>query len=282
MSNDIIPNCTSPSLISTISSSSRQSVNPPSPQLDNSLLWSSIEELAFKTTKNDTNTFSCLDIFIKEPDSDLVELVQNSETDYALFQSLITSTLNQNCETQIAQKQTPQHFTPYPQSQQGRRRKTDDHNYFTQPIKKSSLSRFYDDSMNAHLLRELLRQTSNKQQEMILHKDAAPYYHLPTHIYPSSTSYYTSNPSISKPSSSSSYYKKSYTPSKKNYHPYYYRSNHSSNRMAQYKPIMYSSELTQAQLLEIQAISRAQQDFIRAREQQEAEKEMMMKHQHKK
>ena len=45
---------------------------------------------------------------------------------------------------------------------------------------------------------------------------------------------------------------------------------------------MYSSDISQAQLLEIQAISRAQQDFIRAREQQEAEKGLLLKHHSKK
>jgi hypothetical protein len=55
-----------------------------------------------------------------------------------------------------------------------------------------------------------------------------------------------------------------------------------SNQNSMGKPSMYSSDISQAQLLEIQAISRAQQDFIRAREQQEAEKEILVKHQQKK
>ncbi|KAK4510501.1 squalene synthetase-like protein [Mucor velutinosus] len=69
------------------------------------------------------------------------------------------------------------------------------------------------------------------------------------------------------------------------YHPYqrsssFANSSSSSSNIIMGKPSMYSSDMSQAQLLEIQAISRAQQDFIRAREQQEAEKGLLMKHHH--
>jgi membrane-associated HD superfamily phosphohydrolase len=173
------------------------------------------------------------------------------------------------------------------------------------------------DSVNAQLLRELIRQAgrnnrnatrmdSNSSVDMVnadfrLVPPKDPYYYAPMangnyHTQPyqqyctsASSIDLVGPPSLSPASSHSSRYhvplsynhissNKKTVKQQKN-HPYQRSSNSKSSNMG--KPSMYSSDISQAQLLEIQAISRAQQDFIRAREQQEAEKEMMMKHQKK-
>ncbi|GAA5813893.1 hypothetical protein MFLAVUS_007381 [Mucor flavus] len=212
---------------------------------------------------------------------------------------------NQLLATQLPKQQLPFNLPLYPNEKIERKRKntsactTQSQKRVPKSTSSSSSSSSnnytHSDSVNAQLLRELIRQagrshTQNKSSRSVntsiipcsssdiktfmpTHGNYQsyrhhPYYksssalvstsrhHLPYHIQTKKISK-QQKPVINRP-----------PVSKSNHHP-------------MGRPSMYSSDISQAQLLEIQAISRAQQDFIRAREQQEAEKEMMMKHQQK-
>lgn len=217
--------------------------------------------------------------------------------------------INQHSVTQLPKQQLPFDLPLYPNEKIERKRKnttvctTQSQKRVPKSTSSSSSSSSssnnytHSDSVNAQLLRELIRQAGrthtqnssnsrtvdnsiipssdiNNKTFMPAHGNYQsyrhhPYYksspaltstsrhHLPYHIQTTKKISKQSKPVINRP-----------PVSKSNHHP-------------MGRPSMYSSDISQAQLLEIQAISRAQQDFIRAREQQEAEKEMMMKHQQK-
>ncbi|KAI8640105.1 hypothetical protein BD408DRAFT_420313 [Parasitella parasitica] len=154
----------------------------------------------------------------------------------------------------------------------------------------------HSDQVNAQLLKEFIRQAGRNAKHPISSLDpiSKPGY-LPDlhytqtvngnyhHNPPLSTAYYSSLNRYSnipyKIQTNHSATKKPKQPklAQQHHHPYQRSANNPVG-----KPSMYSSDISQAQLLEIQAISRAQQDFIRAREQQEAEKGLLMKHHSKK
>lgn len=294
-------------------------------------LWSNMQNLSLDKTPP---TLSCIDDFIKDPHGDLVQLVEQCHTESSLFHNLITHSVNehvsitphqvlqqeqqllqqqqqqkrsynQHSVTQLPKQQLPFDLPLYPNEKIERKRKntsactTQSQKRVPKSTSSSSSSSSnnytHSDSVNAQLLRELIRQArrSHTQNSSSRPVDASiipcsssdiktfmpthgnyqsyrhhPYYkstsalastsrhHLPYHIQTKKISK-QQKPVINRP-----------PVSKSNHHP-------------MGRPSMYSSDISQAQLLEIQAISRAQQDFIRAREQQEAEKEMMMKHQQK-
>ncbi|CAO3627487.1 unnamed protein product [Mucor hiemalis] len=321
-------------------------------------LWSCIEDLVDKAPP----TLSCIDDFIKDPQSDLVQLVQKSHTERILFENLITHSLvepkpvtpldvlqkqqqehiqqfdhqlqqpqqfevqhrhqphplhsRQNFEPHLPHQTIPQH--PLDGTTQHMQNSPLEHQLYLQQIqerqkqqtlalptqqkkKKNSASAgqkrvsksssyssnnssyTHSDSVNAQLLRELIRQAgrSNANRKGSLDSSSSSVtssssslaYPPPVVDYLKDTSYLFNNGNyhhrnIIKPT------KPIHNPQKNTGLP--------SNRMkirhhSMGRPSMYSSDISQAQLLEIQAISRAQQDFIRTREQQEAEKELLSK-----
>lgn len=385
------PNTKSPSVLSSCGNSfsdflSQSTVDNYTHEYLDHPLWSSIEELAFETSKSDTQppTFACIDDFIKDPQGDLVELVQQSDSERTLFQNLITHNTKGHasmtpdqilCDQQLQKEQQKvhqqelqhymykqsekcqpqlldqQHFqfhsnylthpqvNPPPMSNHQKRRKT---SASSQTPKQSTKMSTYSssnnsnythsDSVNAQLLRELIRQAGrNNRNISIMNSNASievnnssmilpsvnadfksvippkdSYHYAPTlngnyhpQPYMQHLGYYTGASSIDfvrppslSPASSRHHVSLPYTipninnkkhgtvkHQKSTNHPYQRHISSKSSNMG--KPSMYSSDISQAQLLEIQAISRAQQDFIRAREQQEAEKEMSIKHQKK-
>lgn len=342
------PNTKSPLLqLDDFLSSSSDSGSESKNYLTQSPLWSNMENLSFDKAPP---TLSCIDDFIKDPHSDLVQLVQQCNIERSLFHSLITHSLAEhvsitpqqvlqeqqqqqrlyqqqqlqklqqhNFVTQLPQQpldlQTYQNLQPPIEPQRKRKNNSigsSDSNIAQQSQKRVSKSSSYSsnnssythsDSVNAHLLRELIRQAgrnntnrnssmdsncsstaSNSSSNLIFPPDYSNRNYLPNGNYQT----YRHHP----------YYTPS-SPSSRHNLPYHIQtkklttklpktvinrpsSANKSNHHPMGRPSMYSSDISQAQLLEIQAISRAQQDFIRAREQQEAEKEIMMKHQHKK
>jgi hypothetical protein len=317
-------------------------------------LWPNIEELAFETSKPEPPSFTCIDDFINDPTSDLVDLVQKSDSERSLFQSLITRSITPDqiiCDQQFQQEQERllhqkqelhdlQQQQPMYKQQHEKQFIDQFHpNYYQLPIShqkkqknnaQSQVSKrstkvtgystsnnsnyTHSDSVNAQLLRELIRQAgrnnkimtrmpSSSSVEMTIPSTNTDFRLPPSSYYApmANGNYHTQQqgycmnasdpvPSLSPASSHSSrhqplpYHSSNRKPSsvklqKSANHPYQRSAPSKSTHMG--KPSMYSSDISQAQLLEIQAISRAQQDFIRAREQQEAEKEMMIKHQKK-
>ncbi|CAO3644077.1 unnamed protein product [Mucor fragilis] len=387
MSNDILPNTKpllSPCNVSsssvastthlddlfsdTASNSNYTLEHSPSPVYLNNPLWSSIEELAYNTSRRDqAASLSCIDTFIKDPNSDLVELVQQSQAEHDLFQSLIIDSLmnyspqydyyqqqriNYEAQQRYYQEQhvmdlvkarsyttipppapavVPANLPKKRKQPSATKRNSTKSSAALQYSSANNTQYTHSDQVNAQLLKELIRQAgrnakhpmnsslsfdtlSNKSSNISPPLPPPPtaavvaipsasmdlqQYTSPSMNgnYPvnhnNKTAYQTSlsNTSSSKYSHHLPYKIQTNATSKKSkqqkthsHHPYQRSSSsssftsNSSNAMG--KPSMYSSDMSQAQLLEIQAISRAQQDFIRAREQQEAEKELLMKHHH--
>ncbi|CAO0794858.1 unnamed protein product [Mucor circinelloides] len=321
----------------------------------NNPLWSSIEELAYNTSKKEQPTaatsLSCIDTFIKDPSSDLVELVQRSQAENDLFQNLIIDSLmshqpqydyyhQQRMNYEAQQKyyreqhiKTKSYTIPPPPADPPRKRKqqlttkrsSTKSNATSQYSSTNNTQYTHSDQVNAQLLKELIRQAGRNSKNPMnsnLGFDMAPSNRSlnispPLPSAPMDLQQYTSpmmngnypanqsNPPLSTPatthyhsnsSNNSSRYSNNLpykiqtnAISKKSkqqkthlhhHHPYQRTSSTCSSSNAMGKPSMYSSDISQAQLLEIQAISRAQQDYIRAREQQEAEKGLLMKHHH--
>lgn len=384
MSNDFLPNTKplllSPSVVSSSSVASNAHLDdlfsdtasnsnytlehsPSSAYLSNPL-WSSIEELAYchASRKEPVASLSCIDTFIKDPNSDLVELVQQSQAENDLFQHLIMDSLvNQppqydyyhqqrlHYEAQqryYQEQQVMDLFKPksYVAPANPPKKRKQSSTTKRNSTKSSATSQYssvnntqytHSDQVNAQLLKELIRQAGRNAKHpmnsslgfdmaaaaaaaaaagpspnkgLIISPPLPPIttasasLDLQQYTSPSMNGNYPANHTMKSSSSnnSSSRYshnlpykiqtnpmsKKSKQQKTHPHHPYQRSSSFtttsssssSSNVMG--KPSMYSSDISQAQLLEIQAISRAQQDFIRAREQQEAEKGLLMKHHH--
>ncbi|KAI8356208.1 hypothetical protein BD560DRAFT_406843 [Blakeslea trispora] len=339
ISNDIIPAVTMDSSASVVSASSASSSstidsqkfcssdygmlinNRPestSSSVKDSLLWSSIEELAQKMVYNNRNTLSCLDKFIKEPESDLVELVQCNDADYLFFKNLIAdsntpqSPIMTNCRdnyllpTKSQYKEKPQIATYSYADNTFEQRRVDDPLESLNRFEKELIfdnTRLYsqpDSSVTFQLTNAPARQTQSsiKKKNTMYQQNPLSYCPIPDAGYPPPPAPYINNLNLTastiKQTPQYYHHRKSPTtvPSLRegvvHHHPYHPRYSHSPNlnhvtsRAMQQRQVMYSSELTKAQILEIQAISKAQQDFIRARERQEAEKNMMFKHHSKK
>lgn len=353
-------------------------------------LWSCIEELVDKAPP----TLSCIDDFINDPQSDLVQLVQKCHTERMLFENLIMHSLaeqkpvtpldvlqkqpqdhtqqfeqpllqqsqqpfgaqyrqyphhlpsRQSFDSHLSHQTMPQHpldavtqqmqNTPlehqfYLQQIQERQRQQQMLAAPPQPKKKknsasagqkrmskssstyssnSNSNYTHSDSVNAQLLRELIRQAGRNNanrkgsldscnSSVTSSSNSSQAYPPPVVDYMKDTSYYYNNgnypstqhyrhhPYYASPSPVSMHHNLSYhlqtkKPAAKSIHNPQKNVGIPTNRMktkhhSMGRPSMYSSDISQAQLLEIQAISRAQQDFIRAREQQEAEKELLSK-----
>ncbi|KAG2210249.1 hypothetical protein INT47_003234 [Mucor saturninus] len=350
MNNDIFnsPNSKSPLLqLDDFLSSSSDSGSESKNYLDQSPpQWSSMESLSFNKAPP---TLSCIDDFIKDPHSDLVQLVQQCNIECSLFQNLIAHSLAEHVSTtpqqilqeqqqqqalyqqqqlqklqrqnyvnqfpqQLLDLQTFQNYQP-PMEPQRKRKINNESNIVQPPQKRVSKSSSYSsnnssythsDSVNAHLLRELIRQAGRNS----MHRNGSMDSTCSSSIAISNNGnnslifppdYNTRNflPDGNYQPYRHPYYTASSSPSSRHSLPYHIQTKKISTKLPKNainrsssatkparhpmgRPSMYSSDISQAQLLEIQAISRAQQDFIRAREQQEAEKEIMMKHQHKK
>lgn len=351
MNNDIFnsPNSKSPLLqLDDFLSSSSDSGSESKNYIDQSpSQWSTMESPSFNKVPP---TLSCIDDFIKDPHSDLVQLVQQCNIECSLFQNLITHSLADHMSTtpqQVLQEQQQQqalyqqqqlqklprqnYAAQFPQQlldlqsfqnyqpimePQRKRKNNNDSNMVQPPQKRVSKSSSYSsnnsnythsDSVNAHLLRELIRQAGrnsmhrngsidnnynsnigsscNGSSNLIFPPDYNNRNFMPNGNYqPYRHPYYTSSSSSPSSRHSLPYHIQTKKLSTKLPKGVINRPSSAtkSSRHPMGRPSMYSSDISQAQLLEIQAISRAQQDFIRAREQQEAEKEIMMKHQHKK
>ncbi|GAN09164.1 hypothetical protein MAM1_0247d08686 [Mucor ambiguus] len=384
MSNDILPNTKpllSPSIVSSSSVASNTHLDDlfsdtasnnnytlehsPSSVYLNNPLWSSIEELAYNTSKEEqpAASLSCIDTFIKNPNSDLVELVQQSQAENDLFQHLIIDSLvNQppqydyyhqqhiqyEAQQRYCQEQhvmsliKPKTYTTVPSAPalapvDAPKKRKQPSTTKRNSTKSSAASQYssanntqytHSDQVNAQLLKELIRQAGRNAKHpmnsglgfdmatiasppnksliisppppaavvvasvpsasMDLQQYTSPRMngnystnHNTKAVYQSSSSNNSSRYSHHLPYKiqTSATSKKPKLQKTHLHHPYQRSvSFTSSNSMG--KPSMYSSDISQAQLLEIQAISRAQQDFIRAREQQEAEKGLLMKHHH--
>jgi hypothetical protein len=239
-------------------------------------------------------SLSCIDTFIQNPDSDLVQLVQQNKDEFHVFQGLISSSLSNRLSVTPPEKSHNQKKRKSPAVQN------------PSPNKKSYTKGLHSyensDDVNAQLLRELIKQTTNKRNHPNKEFPAPMDYSPPNEMTqfglpknPSGTHggqeqqiyharrYCGSNPDPQIPNSKRHnvppvpYHIQTTAPKKVTKTEVYHRRPSSMNN----RPSMYSSDINPAQLLEIQAISRAQQDFIRAREQQEAEKELFLKLQKK-
>ncbi|OBZ83134.1 hypothetical protein A0J61_08817 [Choanephora cucurbitarum] len=339
MPNGITPNITtdsSASVTSTSSTSSSSTVNHQQivssdsnainirkleasrSSIGDTLLWSNIEELAKKMVYNNRNTLSCLDKFIREPNSDLVELVQCSDDDYFFFKNLVADSSNTPqtsttahyrdsnlASSKLIHKEKPPYAAYKYTDTALQQRKTNDSdrlNCFKKKLNTDSSCLYSQsgDSNTRQLTNALMRQTqrSTKKNDTVPQQNTLSSHQLSEANYLTSVAPYTyaaTLTTLTKKQIAQCYQnqKASITMSSLRkgtayHHPYYQRYGyspglgHSPNRAIQQKPTMYSSDLTKAQILEIQAISKAQQDFIRARERQEAEKSMMFKHHIKK
>ncbi|KAI8883015.1 hypothetical protein K501DRAFT_273124 [Backusella circina FSU 941] len=239
-------------------------------------------------------SLSCIDTFIQNPDSDLVQLVQQNKDEFHVFQNLISNSFSHHLSVTLPEK-----------SQNQKKRKSPAAVQNPSPNKKAYTKGFQEyensDDVNAQLLRELIKQTTNKRnhQDFVVPMEYSPPKEMPPQfalsknvsavgqeqqLYHARRYGGGSNPDSQIPNSKRHnvppvpYHIQTTVAKKSTKNKVYHRrpSNNINNR-----PPMYSSDINPAQLLEIQAISRAQQDFIRAREQQEAEKELFLKLQKK-
>lgn len=352
-------------------------------------LWSCIEELVDKAPP----TLSCIDDFIKDPQSDLVQLVQKCHTERMLFENLIMHSLAEHKSVtplDVLQKKQQEHtqqfelplqqqpqqplgaqYRQYPHQLPSRQSFDShlshqmlsqhpldavtqqmqntplDHQLYLQQIQERQRQQMFaappppkkkknsasagqkrmskssstyssssnssytnSDSVNAQLLRELIRQAGKNNanrkgsldscsSSVTSSSNSSQAYPPPVVDYMKDTSYYYNNgnypssqhyrhhPYYTSPSPASvhlnlPYHMQAKKPATKSMHNTQKNMGIPNNRAktkhhSMGRPSMYSSDISQAQLLEIQAISRAQQDFIRAREQQEAEKELLSK-----